>query len=187
MDENKSPNPKRSGSPRRRKRSKMQIFKESYLPVIIAGAAVLMIVIFIVGSVSRGISRRKAQKEAIVKAFCFLNSDELNSAIYAKGGMIPYKADLIANTKVLVDQPQWGQFGDIANYTSVCLYPDSVLPLEGDNYATVFSAVVHGATEWTDAMVKDLEDRYNAAYAKAKADPDIDTSIYAYNYDRSLG
>lgn len=129
----------------------------------------------------------KAQKEAIVKAFCFLNSDELNSAIYAKGGMIPYKADLIANTKVLVDQPQWGQFGDIANYTSVCLYPDSVLPLEGDNYATVFSAVVHGATEWTDAMVKDLEDRYNAAYAKAKADPDIDTSIYAYNYDRSLG
>lgn len=68
MDENKSPNPKRPGSPRRRKRSKMQIFKESYLPVIIAGAAVLMIVIFIVGSVSRGISRRKAQKEASIAA-----------------------------------------------------------------------------------------------------------------------
>ena len=129
----------------------------------------------------------KAKQEAIVKAFCFLNSDELNAAIYAKGGMIPYKAELIANTKVLVDQPQWAQFGDIANYTSICLYPDSVLPLEGDNYATVFSAIVHGDVEWTDELIADLEKRYNDAYAKAKADPDIDTSIYAYSYDRSLG
>ena len=129
----------------------------------------------------------KAKQEAIVKAFCFLNSDELNAAIYAKGGMIPYKAELIANTKVLVDQPQWAQFGDIANYTSICLYPDSVLPLEGDNYATVFSAIVHGELEWTDDLIADLEKRYNDAYAKAKADPDIDTSIYAYSYDRSLG
>ena len=129
----------------------------------------------------------KAKQEAIVKAFCFLNSDELNAAIYAKGGMIPYKAELIANTQVLVDQPQWAQFGDIANYTSLCLYPDSVLPLEGDNYATVFSAIVHGSLEWTDELIADMEARYNAAYAAAKADPDIDTSIYAYSYDRSLG
>ena len=129
----------------------------------------------------------KAKQEAIVKAFCFLNSDELNAAIYAKGGMITYKAELIANTKVLVDNPQWAQFGDIANYTSICLYPDSVLPLEGDNFATVFSAIVHGSIEWTDAVIADLEARYNAAYAAAKADPDIDTSIYAYSYDRSLG
>ena len=129
----------------------------------------------------------KAKKEAIVKAFCFLNSDELNSAIYAKGGMIPYKAELVANTKVLVDQPQWAQFGDIANYTSMALYPDSVLQLEGDKYQDVFSAIVHGSLEWTDELIADMEARYNAAYAAAKADPDIDTSIYAYTYDRSLG
>lgn len=129
----------------------------------------------------------KAKQEAIVKAFCFLNSDELNSAIYAKGGMIPYKSELIASTKVEVTQPQWAQFGDIANYTSVCLYPDAILPLEGDNYATVFSAIVHGSLEWSDELIADMEARYNAAYAAAKADPDIDTSIYAYDYDRSLG
>ena len=129
----------------------------------------------------------KAKQEAIVKAFCFLNSDELNSAIYAKGGMIPYKAELIASTKVEVTQPQWAQFGDIANYTSCVLYPDSVLQLEGDKYQDVFSAIVHGSVEWSDEVIADLEKRYNEAYAKAKADPDIDTSIYAYNYDRSLG
>lgn len=127
----------------------------------------------------------ETKKEAIVKAFCFLNSDELNAAIYANGGMIPYKADLIANTEVLVEQPQWAQFGDIADYTSCVLYPDAVIPLEGDNYATVFSAIVHGELEWTDELIADLEQRYNDAYAAAKADPDIDTSIYEYTYDRS--
>ena len=127
----------------------------------------------------------KAKQEAIVKAFCFLNSDELNAAIYAKGGMIPYKAELIANTKVLVDQPQWAQFGDIANYTSICLYPDSVLPLEGDNYATVFSAIVHGELEWTPELIADLEQRYNDAYAAAKEDPDVDCSNYAYAYSHA--
>lgn len=43
------PTPKR----RRRKRSKWQIFKESYLPVIIAVIAVILIISFIAGSVSR--------------------------------------------------------------------------------------------------------------------------------------
>ena len=38
---------------RRRKRSKWQNFKEAYLPVIIAGAALLLIVFFIAGSISR--------------------------------------------------------------------------------------------------------------------------------------
>lgn len=39
---------------RRRKRSKWQNFKEAYLPVIIAGLALILIVTFIVGSVNRG-------------------------------------------------------------------------------------------------------------------------------------
>lgn len=68
MDENKNDMPQRSNRPRRRKRSKMQIFKESYLPVIIAGAALLMVLIFIIGSVSRGITKRNAQKEASIAA-----------------------------------------------------------------------------------------------------------------------
>ena len=68
MDENKNPAAQRSSRPRRKKRSKMQIFKESYLPVIIALAAVVMMIIFIIGSVSRGIARRNAEKEANIAA-----------------------------------------------------------------------------------------------------------------------
>ena len=68
MEENMNEIPQRSSRPRRRKRSKMQIFKESYLPVIIAGAALMMVIIFIVGSVSRGISRRKAERDASIAA-----------------------------------------------------------------------------------------------------------------------
>ena len=68
MEENKNELPQRPSRPRRRKRSKMQIFKESYLPVIIAGAALVMVIIFIVGSVSRGITRRKAERDASIAA-----------------------------------------------------------------------------------------------------------------------
>ena len=68
MDENMNEIPQRPSNPRRRKRSKVQIFKESYLPAIIAGAALVMVLIFIIGSVSRGISRRKAERDASIAA-----------------------------------------------------------------------------------------------------------------------
>ncbi len=125
-----------------------------------------------------------AKQEAIVKAFCFLNSDELNAAIYASGGMIPYKADLIAGTQVQTAQPQWAQFSDITNYMSCVRYPDDVITLEGDDYSTVFGAIVRGELEWSADLIQDMEDRYNEAYRTAKEDPDIDTSIYAYTYKR---
>lgn len=54
----------RPANPRRRKRSQLQIFKEAYLPVLIAGAAVLLIIIFIIGSISRGIQQRQLEKDA---------------------------------------------------------------------------------------------------------------------------
>ena len=52
MEENKDfmqPTPPR----RRRKRSKWQDFKEAYLPVLIALVAVILIIVFISGSVNR--------------------------------------------------------------------------------------------------------------------------------------
>ena len=58
----------RPANPRRRKRTQMQIFKEAYLPVIIAGAAVLLIIIFIIGSISRSIQRRNDEREASLAA-----------------------------------------------------------------------------------------------------------------------
>lgn len=43
-------------NPRRRKKSKFEVFKEAYLPVVIAGVAVLIISIFIIGATVRAIS-----------------------------------------------------------------------------------------------------------------------------------
>lgn len=53
---------------RRKKRTKMQIFKETYLPVIIAGIAIILIIIFIIGSITRAVQKRKAEKQASITA-----------------------------------------------------------------------------------------------------------------------
>ena len=55
-------------NPRRKKKSPIQIFKEVYLPVIIAGAALLMIFVFIIGSIVRGIQYRQAEHQASLEA-----------------------------------------------------------------------------------------------------------------------
>lgn len=55
-------------NPRRRKRDPIKTFKEAYLPLIIAGAALVLIVIFIIGSISRGAAKRKESKSASAAA-----------------------------------------------------------------------------------------------------------------------
>ena len=62
---NQSPKPM---NPRRRKRSKLQIFKETYLPLVIAGVACLLILIFIIGSITRAVQRSNAREQAQLQA-----------------------------------------------------------------------------------------------------------------------
>lgn len=50
-------------NPRRRKRSKLRIFKEVYLPVIIAGAAALLILVFLIGSITRAIQKGQYEEQ----------------------------------------------------------------------------------------------------------------------------
>lgn len=59
---------KRPATPRRRRRSKLQNLKEAYLPVIIAGAALVLILIFIIGSITRAVQRRQIEKQANIDA-----------------------------------------------------------------------------------------------------------------------
>ena len=58
----------RPTNPRRRKKSKLEIFKEAYLPAIIVGVAALMILIFIIGAIARGVERSRLEKEANIAA-----------------------------------------------------------------------------------------------------------------------
>lgn len=67
MDEQRNEHP-RPANPRRRKRSRAQIFKEVYLPVVIAAIAVLLILVFIIGAIARGIQKNRAEKEASIEA-----------------------------------------------------------------------------------------------------------------------
>lgn len=47
-------------NPRRRKRSKWEIFKEAYLPLIIVALAVVLALVFIIGSITRAVQNKKA-------------------------------------------------------------------------------------------------------------------------------
>ena len=68
MDEQLNENP-RPQNPRRKRRTKEQIIKENYLPVIIAGVSLLLIVIFVIGAIVRGISYSNAEKESSQAAY----------------------------------------------------------------------------------------------------------------------
>ena len=61
-------NPERPVNPRRKKRTKLQIFKEAYLPLIIAGAALILILIFIVGSITRAVQWNQLEKKESIAA-----------------------------------------------------------------------------------------------------------------------
>ncbi len=67
MDENMNPKP-RPVNPRRRKRTKWEIFKEAYFPVVIAGAALVLILIFIIGAIVRNVERDNALRDASIAA-----------------------------------------------------------------------------------------------------------------------
>ena len=54
--------------PRRRKRSRLQLFKETYLPLLIAGCALLMILIFVIGSITRAVQKNIWQEDQAIAA-----------------------------------------------------------------------------------------------------------------------
>lgn len=62
MDEYRS-EPRRPATPRRRKKTKAQIFKETYLPLVIAAVAIGFIVFFIVGAIVRNVQEKRALEQ----------------------------------------------------------------------------------------------------------------------------
>lgn len=58
----------RPATPRRRKPSPMQIFKERQLPLIVLGIAAILIIIIIVGSITRAVQRKQMTTEASIAA-----------------------------------------------------------------------------------------------------------------------
>ncbi|MCQ2415332.1 MAG: ABC transporter substrate-binding protein [Lachnospiraceae bacterium] len=124
----------------------------------------------------------EATKKAIEEAWLFLDGDELYRTLYQRGAIISPKASVFEGAEIDPSVgPQWALFSDLSNYAPVPVYPDGVLPLEGDKFPTVFASVMHGDIALDDAF-EDLNTRYNAAYQELKADDDIDMSVYEYEY-----
>ncbi len=72
---------RRPMNPRRRKRTKAQIFKEAYLPVVIAAAALMMILIFIIGSITRAVQKHQAEEQASMEASIAVQKQEAALAL----------------------------------------------------------------------------------------------------------
>lgn len=75
MDEMQN-NESRPVNPRRRKRTKMDIFKESYLPVIIAGLTFIFVLITIIGASVQGAKRRELKEQAEIEASIAAQEEE---------------------------------------------------------------------------------------------------------------
>ncbi len=125
-----------------------------------------------------------AKKAAICTVYCYINGDYCVQEIAKIGGIITFPGEF-PDLKLNDDLgEQFKQMADTEGYYIVPVYPDgaSGSKLEGDNYATVFSAVMHGEVT-LDAAFTDLATRYNAAYQAAKADPDLAPNMAIYEYD----
>ena len=54
--------------PERRRKTKQELFKENTLPLIILGVAAIFIVIFIIGSIVRGVQKKNVEEAASIAA-----------------------------------------------------------------------------------------------------------------------
>lgn len=61
-------NQKRAQNPRRRKRTRMQNFREAYLPVILAALAIVLIVIIVIGSIRNALQNKEDAKASSIAA-----------------------------------------------------------------------------------------------------------------------
>jgi len=101
MDENTQRQP----NPRRRRKTKMEIFKEAYLPTIILGVALVLILVFIIGSVSRN----SAQKKPPVQQEVPSTSESVPSALELE------VQQLLADAKVLALDYDFQGAADLLN------------------------------------------------------------------------
>lgn len=65
QDEN---NINRPVNPRRRRRTKEEIFKENYLPFIIAGVTFLLCAVFIISGIARSVAEKEAHEKAVAES-----------------------------------------------------------------------------------------------------------------------
>ncbi len=180
MDESKIP-PVQPTPPKRRKKSKLQIFKETQLPFLIAGVALVLIVIFIFGSI--GLKKDRLAAEADAKTASELlqaESDALErearalAAQYDYPGAMAvlgsYTGGLSANPtlKALYDEYAaawekavvWNDLSKIPHLSFRSLMPDLERALADERYGERFGKNYITTTEFSNL----LQQLYDGGY-----------------------
>lgn len=93
QNRNAAPRPARP-RPERRRKTKMELFKETTLPLIIMGIAVAFILFFIIGSVTRAVQKHNIEKAANIAASESAAAEE--SRLNAEASEILKNADRLA-------------------------------------------------------------------------------------------
>ena len=125
-------------NPRRKPRTQMQIFKESYLPVLIIAIAVVLVIVFIAGSISRSSQKKKAEKDALAATEA--------SAAAEQARLEQEVQDLILQSQVFANRYDYQRAIDVLNSFSgdISQFPhlnDKILEYEAAQRNTV---------EWND-------------------------------------
>lgn len=140
-NESGSESAKESGSEftrpvRRRRPSQAQVFKENYLPIIFIAAALIMIIIFIVGAVGRSNAQKaeKARQESIAKEESARQASLLEAEV----------VDILNRSEALALQYDYvGAIKVIDSFSGdAAAYPE--LAVKRDKYAKAYSEM----TEW---------------------------------------
>ena len=85
---------RRPVNPRRKRRSRIQIIKEDYLPVIIVSIGIVLIFTFIIGSIVRGVQRKRYERDVAHRNL--LASQQAQTALENEAADLMAKADILA-------------------------------------------------------------------------------------------
>ena len=191
-------------NPRRKKRTKMQIFKETYLPVLIAAVALVLIIIFIIGSITRAVQKKQymqsmeqgqtssideakakldqeastllAQAESLAAGY---NYTEAIAVLESFSGDLIQYSDL--NDKIIQYEAAqktmvaWDDPGQIVNLSFQLLVADPVRGFTNSNYGTSINRNFVTTVEFT----KILQQLYNNGYVLVDFDDFINKSVAA--------
>lgn len=122
----------------------------------------------------------KTDAKKVMEVYKWFHSDEMWTAMYEQERDIPYKYELIKNSTVDTS-PQWKQF---AEFVSIGRKPNPgyALSVEGPSTSEIMLKIWAGVMSIEEA-IKDLNERYTAAFRKGINEGSIDPSLHNISID----
>lgn len=173
--------PIRTPAPRRRRRSKAQIFKEAYLPTIIMAITIVLVLVFIIGGVIRG--KQSADPNLSASGNPSSSSDNISSSTLSSSSMQDAlweqeAADLIQQAALLAKEYDYAAaLAKLNSFTGI-----------KDAFPDLIDAIVT-YTEALNRMVSwKAEDVYNLSFHVLIADPSLayNDAVYPNSYKNNF-